>query len=199
MKRREALKNIGLSTGFLVATPSMLTLLQSCQTEVASWTPNFLSVDEGQVVKRLVDIIIPKTDMPGAVELNVPEFIDKYWDEVSSVKEQETLKTALGNLLSLIKTDYGDNLSKLTDDDYKSLLDNHMKTAMELKATFEAEKETTEITNSELLNSIKKLSIWSFLNSEHVGENVLAYDPVPAAYYCGDLNELTGGKSWSLR
>lgn len=78
MKRREALKSLGLATGFFVATPPIISLLQSCTSEVSTWTPEFLSVEEGVVLTNLVDIILPKTDIPSATEVNVPQFIDKY-------------------------------------------------------------------------------------------------------------------------
>jgi len=42
------------------------------------------------------------------------------------------------------------------------------------------------------------MTIKAYKNSEEVGENILAYDPIPTAYYCGDLQELTDGKSYSL-
>ena len=81
MKRREALKNLGLATGFVVASPSIISLLQSCTAEAKTWTPVFLSVEEGVVLANLVDIILPKTDIPSATEVNVPQFIDKYIHE----------------------------------------------------------------------------------------------------------------------
>lgn len=54
------------------------------------------------------------------------------------------------------------------------------------------------MTTSEILNSLKSLSIKAYITTEKIGEEILAYDPIPGAYYCADLNELTGGKSWSL-
>ena len=42
------------------------------------------------------------------------------------------------------------------------------------------------------------MTISAYLTTEEIGENVLVYDPVPSQYYCGDLQELTGGKAWSL-
>ena len=51
---------------------------------------------------------------------------------------------------------------------------------------------------SQFLNQIKGQSIWAYRNSELVGETILPYDPIPGQAYCGDLQELTGGKSWSL-
>ncbi len=72
MKRRDVLKNIGFTAGFFVVTPSIISLLQSCTSDVKTWTPEFLSPEQGIVLANLVDIILPKTDIPSATEMNVP-------------------------------------------------------------------------------------------------------------------------------
>ena len=48
-------------------------------------------------------------------------------------------------------------------------------------------------------NTVREATIWAYKNSETIGEQVLAYLPVPGEYIgCGDLNELTGGMAWSI-
>jgi hypothetical protein len=198
MKRREALKNLGFATGFIVATPSIISLLQSCTSEASTWTPEFLSVEEGVVLTHLVDIILPKTDIPSATEVNVPQFIDKYINEVLDDESQAQVKTAFGNIISVLKPNAEDKISKITEDDYKALLDNHMLIKDEVDSEREANPDSKDMTKSEFLNNLKWMTINAYKTTQEIGENVLAYDPIPGAYYCGDLQELTGGKSWSL-
>lgn len=198
MKRREALKNLGMATGFFVATPSIISLLQSCTAEASTWTPEFLSVEQGVVLTNLVDIIIPKTDIPSATEVNVPQFIDKFINETVEDKGQAQIKTAFGNIISVLKPDAETKIEKVTQEDYKALLDKHMLVKDEVDAEREANPESEEMTKSEFLNRLKWMTINAYKTSQQIGETVLAYDPVPGAYYCGDLQELTGGKSWSL-
>ena len=198
MKRREALKNLGLATGFFVATPSIISLLQSCTAETNTWTPEFLSIDEGVVLTNLVDIILPKTDTPSATEVNVPQFIDKYINEVLDDESQAQIKTAYGNIISVLKPNAEDKISKVTQDEYKALLDKYMLLEDDIDQEREANPDSEEMTKSEFLNNLKWMTINAFKTSQEIGENVLAYDPVPGAYICGDLQELTGGKSWSL-
>ena len=134
----------------------------------------------------IVNVIIPKTDTPSANEVNVVEFLDKYYKEILDDNRQKWLKETYVSLLNLIKSNYNDTINDLTEDNYKDLLDNHMI----------LNGESNDI--SELLKNIKSDTIWAYKISEFVGENVLAYDPIPGVAYCGDLEELTGGKSWSL-
>ena len=194
MKRREALKNIGLGTGFVLATPSLFSLLQSCTSDVATWAPVFFTEEQGVILTSLVDVILPKTDTPSATEVNVPEFIDKYTNEVLEDEDQALVKNAFDKLVTLIKTDYNEDLTKVIEDNYKNLLDTHMKLAKEETVS----EDQNKMTVSQLLNAIKGQTIYAYRISETVGETILAYDPIPGASYCGDLQELTGGKAWSL-
>ena len=56
-----------------------------------------------------------------------------------------------------------------------------------------------EVTRFAFANNLRGMTIWGYKVSEYVGEEVLAYLPVPGEYVpCGDVQELTGGKAWSL-
>ena len=56
-----------------------------------------------------------------------------------------------------------------------------------------------DIARFSFANDLRDLATWAYKNSEYVGEEVLAYLPIPGEYIaCGDLETLTGGKAWSL-
>lgn len=199
MKRRDVLKKIGLSAGFFVATPTMLSLLQSCTSDSKTWAPIFLNAEQGIVIQSLANVFIPKTDiLPSATEVNVPQFIDQYLNEVLEKDLQEQFKTAFGSMVSILKQEFSADLEKVTEADYKALLDKYMRIKDEIDEEREADLEALVVTKSELLNSLKTLAITGYKTTEIIGEEVLAYDPIPTQYYCGDLEEITGGKSWSL-
>jgi hypothetical protein len=199
MKRRDALKNLGLATGFFVATPTIVSLLQSCTSDIKIWTPEFLSMEQGIILTKIVDVILPKTeDLPSATELNVPQFIDKYINSVTDDEGQENIKIAFNNILSILKPNTEDHIDKITDENYKALLDKYMLLEDEIDEEREANPESLEFTKSEFLNGLKWMTINAYLTTEQIGEKVLVYDPIPSQYYCGDLQELTGGKSYSL-
>ena len=77
MDRRNALKNIGKGLGTITITPTILNLLQSCQNSTA-WNTVFFNKEQFLVVSKLMEIIIPETETPGAISLKLPEFIDAY-------------------------------------------------------------------------------------------------------------------------
>ena len=200
MNRREALKNIGIGTGFVVLSSPLLTMLQSCTAEREVWTPNFLSVDEGNFLTRIVDIILPKTEgLPSATEVNVPQFIDTYWNEVLMEDEQEKQKRSIAKMVADVKTSYGEDLDDVTDEQYKEVLDKYILKKGEKDPQRDANPNDSDfVSDYEFLGGLKWMTINAYRGSEQIGENILHYDPIPAEYYCGNLQELTGGRSNSL-
>lgn len=184
MDRRKALVQMGLSMGYVVAVPTFVGLLQSCKDEkTVSWVPKFLSESEGGLLKTIVDMILPKTNTPSASELDVHKFIDFFASECFENKEQESFKTTLADLAAKGLAASGKTeISDLTFDDLTPI----MKT------------EVTEGNELPFAKKLRDLTIWGYKCNEYVGEEVLAYLPVPGEYIpCGDLNELTEGKGWA--
>ena len=216
MKRRSALKNMGMAMGLTVATPTVLSLLQSCQQETGpDWTPVFFSPEEGAVLVQVVDLILPKTDIPSASEVGVHSFLDLYMAEVSAPEEQAMIKTGLAAFIKQALSDSGkETAADLTPEDLEPVLaaalvkrepDDEAAIYEALGAYMEAQAKGEAATLDDavgtylIANNLREASIWAFKNSEYIGEEVLAYLPVPGEYIgCGDLNELTGGKAWSI-
>ena len=215
MDRRRVLKNMGMSLGYMVATPTLLSIVQSCKSEPAvTWTPEFLTQNEGNVLSKLVDIILPKTDTPSASEVQVDIFIDKFAKDVMVKEQQDFFKMSMSKFIDKALVDAGkENASDLTTEDLEPVLATSLKyTKDQQTEMFEtinsyteaiAEGETSTLdddtTRFAFANNLRGMTIWGYKASEYVGEEVLAYLPVPGEYVaCGDLQELTGGKAWSL-
>lgn len=215
MDRRRVLKNMGMSLGYMVATPTLLSIVQSCKSEPAiTWTPEFLAPNEGVVLSKLVDIILPKTDTPSASEVQVHVFIDKFSKDVMEKEQQDFLKMSMNKFTKKALADSGkENVEDLTAEDLEPVLASSLKyTKDQQTEMFEsinsyteaiAEGKTAElddeITRFAFANNLRGMTIWGYKASEYVGEEVLAYLPVPGEYVpCGDAQELTGGKAWSL-
>lgn len=198
MNRREALKNIGLTVGYTVATPSLLSLLHSCKTKAEPWVPEFLSMDEGIILENLVDLILPKTkDTPGALDVNVPKFIDLILAKGSLEKQQKKFKEGFSEVMNALNIPLEEGPSKLKTEDYDALLAKYFKVDKAQIEKFKENKTDKLIFNT--LSYIRSQSIWAYKNTEFIGEKVLAYDPIPGpAKGCISVEEATGGKAWSL-
>lgn len=215
MDRRRVLKNMGMSLGYMVATPTLLSIVQSCKSEPAiTWTSEFLAQSQGNVLTKLVDIILPKTDTPSASEVQVDIFIDKFAQDVMEKEQQDFLKMSMTKFIDKALADSGkENAEDLTTEDLEPVLASSLKYTKDQQAEmFETINSYTkaisegttaeiddEISRFAFANNLRGMTIWGYKASEYVGEEVLAYLPVPGEYVaCGDMQELTGGKAWSL-
>lgn len=217
MERRSALKNMGMAFGYAVATPTLLGLLQSCKDKAAyaEWIPSFLGKEQGYALAQTLDVILPKTDTPSATEMNVHVFIDAYLNEVLPEEQQDFVKLKMGNFFDKVLADSGkESLLDIESADIEPALQTYLKkrTDEEEEAHFEAINSYMEaikqggeasldedIASFSFANDLRNLATWAYKSSEFVGEEVLAYLPIPGEYIaCGDLNTLTGGKAWSL-
>ena len=201
MKRRDALKGMGLSLGSAIATPSILSLLQSCKTEPLIWNPVFLTQKEGTVITNLVDLILPVTETsPGALDVNVPEFLDLYAHKVYNDERKAKYKKGIQAIIKALNVLDADP-SKLKIEDYDALLAKYLKSTKAQQKTYneETDEDNQDVIIYKALVDLRGSTIWAYKTSQQIGENVLAYDPVPGEQEgCISLEDATGGKAWSL-
>jgi hypothetical protein len=213
MNRRNALKNIGLSMGYMVATPTIISILQSCET-IEPWTPGFLSADQGVVLQNLVDLILPKTEtVPGAKELNVAKFIDLYIDKVAEPKSQNQFSTGISAFMTELGIQGDVKAEDIDIESYEPYLAKYLKATEEEQKIYgeqiglamqEAGEEGTPNIPKEallfsFLSSVRGLTIWGFKTHKTIGTEHMAYVPIPGREAgCISVEEATGGKAYSL-
>ena len=192
MNRRKALGNISKGIGTVIITPTIVSIFQRCQSS-KTFNPIFFKMEDFNLISRLMEIIIPKTDIPGAMELKLPEFVDSYIDAVWDKKSKEKINKSLQFFKDEAKIKFGQKpIRDLTNDNLDQLLSKFLKSK-------DVNSDKEKIAASFAIE-LRNLTINAFRTNEYIGENVLAYLPVPAKNVgCVDLDEATGGKAWSLQ
>lgn len=214
MNRREVLRNMGLGMGFLIVGPSTFSLLQSCQNAPTyDWKPTFLSASNGFALKYVLDLIIPKTETPGAIELNIPKFIDSYMNEVAPIERGENFKKVANAFADAFERDFGKAHEDGTKEDFDKIIKKYLlatpaqrdEYVLRLAETQDPQNNApkveidTDAGAYAYLTNVRDLGIWAWKTSEQVGENVLWYDPIPGEWIpCGPVEELGGGRDMSL-
>ena len=90
MDRRTALTTISVGLSGVASTPVLLSLLASSTANAATWKAESFSPELQHIVTRLVDVILPSSSTPGALDVNVPQFIDKLYTHIFSSTDQQT-------------------------------------------------------------------------------------------------------------
>ena len=209
------MKNMGWGLGYAVATPTLISIVQSCQdNKAAAWMPDFFTAGEGSVVTHLVDIILPKTDTPSASEMKVHAFIDQFAAQIWDKPKQDVIKSSMGKFIEKALADAGmADAADLGPEDLEPVLAEALKNTKEeevamfetidsyQQAVAEGKPASMDDRTSRFAfaNNLRGMTIWGYKTTEYIGEQVLPYLPVPGEYIpCGDLDQLTGGMAWSL-
>lgn len=212
MNRREILRYTAYATGFAISAPLASVLLTGCKADAEmlapTFKPSFFSEAEYEYIVKIADTMLPKTDTPGAVEVGVPQMIDKVVGEVYGKEDQEKTRKGMQALMQQMDADNPGGFSKMDADKalaYLQAQDLAFKTG-KVEITMSGEDipqeeivESDEASVKSAYFSLKSAIIGMYMQTEEVATTMLAYDPVPGVYIpCGDLQELTGGKAWAI-
>ncbi len=203
MDRRKALKNIGTGIGTFTVSPSIISLFNSCQQDSIQDLVTF-SKEQYDFITKLIDIIIPKTDTPGAIELNLNKFIDLYINEVWPGEIKMVFLSGLDKCLTDSKSST-EGLKLLLDKTFKideQISDNYDDLISDYQEQIELGYKASidqNILEYLFLKKLRDITVMSFKINEYVAKNLMDYSPIPGDYKgCVDLRETTGGKAWSL-
>jgi hypothetical protein len=183
MNRRDALKNTLLAMGYSITVPSLISIFNSCSSNHSiTWKPLFLSGEQATVIAELAETILPKTQTPGAKELNIDRFIDKMLHQVFSPEGQQLFTKGLADFEKQSKDLNGKSFVDSSPEERKKLL-----TKMEQ----ETEKTPPSVWGINLkkdagplpfYRQAKALILLGYFTSQEIGKKVLMYDPVPGPF-----------------
>jgi hypothetical protein len=206
MDRRKALKSITLSTGIVISAGTMFSLLQSCQEKDAiSWVPVFLNKEDALTVSEIANIILPKTDLPGAIEMAVPQFIDLLMKDVFEDKQNEKFLAGLQIFNKQYTEETGSKFNEEGQDDQQYFVEKlYNLPDSETQEVLSLVKEKSAPLGQEdkylmysFLVTLRDLTIKSYFTSEKIGEEVLSYDPIPGRQEgCVPVEDI--GNVWSF-
>jgi hypothetical protein len=197
MDRRTALRNTGLLIGTAVSSSSLMVLLDSCQSASQSnWKPEFLTADEAKFISTLVDMILPRTDTPGALDVKADVFIDKVFAQVYDEAGQKQVRLDIKAFNDDCKKNHGDVFANLSNEDKVSVLKAAEKTSGKFGYGIWG-KGVGEQAPVGFYRNMKSMAIWAYFTAQKIGEEVLNYDPIPGVYQgCIPVKEV--GNRYSL-
>jgi gluconate 2-dehydrogenase gamma chain len=190
--RREALKKTALLMGAAVSASALTGILQGCKaTPELLYTPVFFTPDQARIVTEVAEIIIPKTDTPGAKDAGVPGFIDTMLKDCYKKEDQDRFLAGLTAFDEEAKKAYGDSFIYCTPEQQVEFVKKtHDAALKEMKENKEAKRP--------FILMAKELTLLGFFTSEPGATQVLQYVAVPGSYKgCVPLTEAGNGKTWA--
>ena len=166
MNRRKALKQLSILAGGI-------TLLPACDlsSENIVRVRNKFSVTESQdeLMKSLIDTILPETDSPGGLALKLDDFV---WVMIDDCLEEEVQNACLEGLLS-----FEQRIKKLTGQGFVS--SDKESRVISLEKLVEADTSDEMEEALVLLKVVKGFSILGYQRSSYVMTELMPYSLVP--------------------
>ena len=197
MDRRKAIQKSGLLVGLTITGGALSTIVQSCRAEdKLSWTPEFFSPIEAREITSMIDVLLPKTETPGAIELNVEVIVDRLMAQTLIPEDQAHVKEGLKAFMNHCKEEYGDAFAKLSTEDQKKALAELAQSSNTFNPSIWG-LTIGEQPPIDFFRRLKQFALIGYFSSEEIGLNHLVYDPIPGSYEgCIPADENT--KVWTL-
>jgi hypothetical protein len=197
MNRREALQNVTLLLGGAISISTASVILNGCkpksESALAPGQAAFsLSPENSALLEELTEIIIPKTDTPGAKEAGVGAFIVTILSKCYETAQQDHFVKGFDLVRSEAKKAGGD-LASLSDEQKINI----MKTLKDM-ASKEKEAEKAKMVDPEtglekqdakmqkplvpFFDLLRELTVFGYFSSETGAKSNLDYVSVPGRY-----------------
>jgi hypothetical protein len=205
LNRRSALQRVAVMMGGVVSTPALISILEGCKSPAETGAPFTLTSDQLSLVSEIAEIIIPKTDTPGAKDAGVGPFIELMIKDCYSQAQGEHFVKGLAMVQEEAQKLGGDFLS----------LSNEQKIEVvkvaESAAKAEREEAKNKVIDSEtgiekiekaetptpFFDIMKSLTLFGYFTSEPGATQALDFVPIPGKYEgCIPLKE--GQKAYAL-
>ena len=160
--------------------PEWLEFAVRAQTPAAR---TYLTPAHGSVLSAAAERILPRTDTPGAIDVGVPAFIDRFYGEFMSPADRELLVSVLDEIERAAATAHTASFAALTAAQQDTVL----------RSIATAQQGTTPSS----FGLLRTVTVLGYFTSEEVGRRVLHYDPVPGAYDgCVPIDQV-GRRNWT--
>ncbi len=180
MKRRELVKLMSLATGAALSIPLSNTLLIACKEvnkeKEADYVLHFFDDEAFSFIKNLLEIVLPKTDSPSAIDVGVHQIMDTIIGTVYNPEQQENFSEKFNAL--------------------KNFVGNEAE-AEKLEILLKSDKEKNKLAKAGLLD-IKQQAVAYYLSTKEIATNYLNYLPVPGVYKACVPLDSVNGKAWAI-
>lgn len=196
LNRRELLQRVAYLMGGAISAPAVLGLLNGCTAkQEASWQPVFLSKEQGALVSEVAEIIIPRTDTPGAKDTGVAAFIDTMLKDVYTQEDRERYVTGLKAFEDAARTAYSKPFVELSKVQQTELVRKVHDEAVAVELAYDPPPTTLR---RPFILMTKELTLLGFFTSKPGATQVLQYVAVPGAFQaCIPLAQAGNGKTWA--
>lgn len=195
MNRRELLTHLALVTGSALASPFAQAALKGAAVHVRPQS-SVLSEPQRHMVEQLAELIIPRTDTPGAIDAGVPAFIDQVVSVWYTPTERRIFLDGLADLDVYCTKSWGKSFTGCDPVQQTRALTSAEESSASYQQQGPASIRAAPDEHSPFFYKLKMLTVLGYYTSELGSQQELSYNPVPGRYE-GDIDFDKVGRQWS--
>lgn len=198
ISRREVLQRASFVIGYAITGSTAAAVLGGCRVDPRlDWVPRLLTPQQALTVAAMADHLLPPTATPGAADLQVERFIDAALHDYGSDSDQLRFIEGLGEFDAACQTMFEKTFIALTKDERDGIFRHYEQLSPPIAPNIWGGQITDVVEPPVFYRQFKQLALVGYFNSEKVGEELLAYDPIPGRFDpCIPVSSV--GKVWSL-
>jgi hypothetical protein len=193
MDRRTVIKNLALVIGGAVLLPSCMHKDGTSYVQLKHIT---LDADQQSLIADICETIIPRTNTPGAKDLNLSAFVLKMLDDCYKKKDQETFVVGLNQFNDMVKKKYNSTFSDLDVKEREALLNTFekgikpagnpqksIKPVGDAQKSLDVPKKKPDVPPLNFFyGAVKQQTIFGYTNSKYFMTKQVVYELVPGRY-----------------
>ncbi len=143
---------------------------------------NFLTPAQRNLVAAMAEVVIPRTETPGAIDAGVPRFIELMAGDWFNDQERAIFVAGLADIETRIPVDYGKPFHLLEASLQLEIMQDLEAQAKDSAWYDFANVQRQFISDAPFICQVKELTIWGFFTSEVGAREVLRYEPMPMRF-----------------
>jgi len=157
---------------------------------------DYFTPEQRKIVAAMAEVIIPRTETPGARDAGVPHYIELMVANWLSDGERAIFDSGLRDIEERIPRDHGRAFHELDPGEQLTVMEDLEDAASGSTWYDFGNVQRDYISDAPFICQLKELTIWGFFTSEQGATQVLRYDPMPM-YFDGDEPLAPDGSSWA--
>lgn len=174
--------------GGALSASTLSVMLNSCNNPPEKGAGTVFTPDEKQIVGRMADVIIPRTETPGAVDAQVPAFIVMMIQECYPEKDQDAFHKGLTAFNKWSEKKYNKPFLKLSPAEQQAAV-----AQLDKEVLGKAKNKDKTLS---FYRTLKELTLLGFFTSESGATETLRYIQVPGKYE-GCVPYQEGERAWA--
>lgn len=193
MNRRELLKMIAAATGTAFVSANAMAYVTLPMKTI---NQTAFSKDDVAFFNEVGEVIIPRTDTPGAKDVNVGYMMAVMVTDCYTPAQQAAFKEGIASIKALAKSTYGKDFLLLNTDERTRLLATLNDEADVFNRKAKLANDDAEKLMPHGFTLIKQLTLFTFFTSKEGANKVLRYVAIPGRYD-GEMPYKKGDRAWA--